>query len=857
MVTADGLLDNGDLYIGLHLAQEKVQRFLDLAREMPEHLVPGAYMVLRDPDIWETISGFLENVTSGAWAWTLWQWLTTQVVDPIKFWITSDAPWGGRWMVDSTVRYFVAFLSDLESFALKWVSPYLTSFTNWIWGLPAQLAGTFLEWYGYGQAQVERLAAWWNTTVWPGISGMITAIGELPVELWSDFVGFFAWAKAQGERLSAWWAGLPGFVGTEVLPLLWTSVDDWFASPTGSFRSVWQLFLDGARGSAVDAIVGAKDLVRGWAGAFQELPATYLNYVAEVAGTDLAMNPGRALTTTGSLYTMSMMAGTAAHVLSTALNLVPTQNWVGAAQLSAYIAQAAGFDALTDATYGVLINDALSWPMRYHWNQVLRPKLPTEGTIFLMGRKRGLNREEFGEAMAYQGQPDWWIDKQYTFFWTDPSPYWLLRMSEHATPELHPSGLFLPWLEEWLPGWRDDPMAWFKMKLMLAGFEDTDIPAFIEGFQRRRVGPAITQVKTSVRAMVREAYWGREEAFAALRPLGVREEEIEYIMLAEGLDYQNRYLDDQVRYYIESYRKGEITKQDFALVLSTMIVKAERVAQIVAREDTRKLPKPKPIVEAREDPLVKSLVRQAATSWTAAFRDWKIDLEDLRLGLAIVLQDPDLADAMADVEAVRFRPEPPPPRLPVEDPVVAKSRRAAIARRIEQFREGVLDADQLEVILTALIPVPEIVVQVRQLEELRVAPVPGILPGPEEDEIMAAVREETVRGHIEMFRKRLIGLSELYTYLVADGLVEPLARATALTQALKRIDVPPLEAPYFQRDSLRALHDEAMASYANMLQLGQITLEEYEGYLAGVGVDPAVVTYLGDTQEVRAFARGY
>jgi len=159
----------------------------------------------------------------------------------------------------------------------------------------------------------------------------------------------------------------------------------------------------------------------------------------------------------------------------------------------------------------------------------------------------------------------------------------------------------------------------------------------------------------------------------------------------------------------------------------------------------------------------------------------------------------------------------------------------------------------LELGLAALIVDPDLVRLIRQIEELRAVPAPDILPPWEEEPLVAAVRQETVRGHIEMFRKRLIDIDELYAYLLADGLAEPLARATALTQALKRIKTPPLESPYFQKDRLRALIDEAIGSYTRMLELGQITMEEFEAYLAGAGVDPDVITYLGDTQEVRQF----
>jgi len=826
-----------------------------------------------------------------------------------------------------------------------WLGARLNSLWTWLGTIMGKVTSGIGNAISLVRIWAERTAGdivtWWNEKFWPWLSNVFTSIVNLPRTIWQWLV----------KSLKAVWETVAGFV-IEV---------------------------------ADKAIALLKPVVERWAGAFQNLPATFLNWVAMTAGTNLALEPHRALSTTGSLYMMSMVAGTGAHVLATALNAIPGTDWVGAAQLSAYIAQAAGFEELTRATYGVLINEALTQPLRYYWNAQLRPHQPTEGAIFAMGRKRGLTRGEFGEAMAKEGLPEWWIDKEYQFFWADPSPYWLLRMSEHSTPEMQPSSMYLRWLQDWLPNWRADPWAWFKMKLMLAGFEDTDIPAFIEGFQTRRLASAVTQVKTSVRAMLREGYWDQTDAAQALTPLRVRPEEITYMVLAEDLDYQNRYLDAQVQLSLESFRKGELSRQDLSMTLSLMIVKPERVAQLVSREEVRALPKPKSVVLPKEDPIVKSLVRQAVSSWTKAYRDWTIVIEDLRLGLTIVLQnialaeqlvtvertryrpplappppveeapivkslvrqavsswtkayrdwlitledlrhgltivfrDPVLAEEAVIVERTRYRPEPPYPPPPEEDPIAAASRRYAIASWIRRFREGRIDAEALELGLTelidneelvlqvreieelravpaveivlppeedpiaaasrrsaiaswvkrfregtvsaaelelgliSLIPDPTLVEQIRQIEELRARPAPDIIPPWEEDPSVAAIRQETVRGHLEMFRKRLINVGELYTYLVTDGLVAALARSTAITQALKRIKTPPLESPYFQKDRLREVIDTAVEAYTRMLDEGEISPIEYELSGQRVGVDEDLTIYIADTQALRRF----
>ena len=887
----------GDPYIGLRWAAESVQVFQDIAFDTPRFCWDAGHTTLGSPDIWEDIANFFRGildffaspagwVLGVAYPWivgalatiqaylydigdiitAVWNNVWDYVFGPESWLQATVYPWlQGKLAILQTVLYDIrndiadlwnnawAFVFGPESWlqrsAVPWVLDKLATISTFIYDLGDIITSVWNNAWNYvfgPESWLQQSAIPWILEKLATISTFIYDLGDIITSVWNN-----AWNYVFGPESWLQQSAIPWIL--EKLATISTFIYDLGDIIGAVWNNIWTYVFD-IDADKLDATLDTfEGMVLGWYEDFTALPEKFLTYVAEEAGTDLALEPSRALATAGSLYAMAITAGTAAHVTATALNAIPTLNWVGASQLSAFVAQVAGFDEITKATYGTLLDGALSWPMRYHWNQLLRPKIPTEGAIYATGRKRGINRAEFNQAMAYHGLPQWWIDKEYGFFWADPSPYWLLRMSEHATPTMQPSATMLGWLAEWLPNWRSDPWAWYRMKLMLAGFEDTDIQPFIDGFARRRLGPAVTRLKTAIRHMSREAYWDDREVTDNLRSLGVRQEEITYLLQAERIQRQNDYLDDQVRYYNESFRKGEISAQGLSIVLSTIIVKPEVVAQIVAREEVRALPKPKAIVPAAEDPRVKSLVTQAVNSWTKGYRAWELEEEELEVGLTIVLQDPTLALQMVLVERTRYRPEPPPPKPPVEDPLIRKSRVAAIASWVSQFREAKITADTMELGLAGLILDPAIVKLIRQIEELRAVPAPDILPPWEEDPLVAAVREETVRGHIEMFRKRLIDIDELYTYLLADGLAESLARSTALTQALKRIKTPPLESPYFQKDRLRELIDEAIASYTRMLELGQITMDEFEAYLAATGVDPDVITYLGDTQEVRQF----
>ena len=611
----------------------------------------------------------------------------------------------------------------------------------------------------------------------------------------------------------------------------------------------------GLQGKLLDARDATFAFVEDWFGKFKDLPAKYFSFIADSAGTDLALEPERALDMVGRLYSMSIGAGSAAHIVSAVLNIIPTLNWVGASQLAGYISQVAGFDEITKASYGTLLNSVINWPLQYHWNKLLRPRIPTEGSIYAMGRKRGLDRREFGKAMAMQGLPDEWIDKEYLFFWADPSPQWLLRMSESGTPPFNPSGAMRGWVNKWMGSHLGDTDAWFRMKLLMAGFEDTDIEPFLSTFRRRAAGPALTQTKTSIRAMLRGAYWSPATATSALQNIGVRQDEISQMIIAEDLSYQNSFLDDQIVYYTDQFRKGQISTQAFSLALSTIIVKPERVAQIVADELVRLLPKPKSIVDVVDDPLVQSVRTQAINSWLKAYRGWLITVEDLLLGLTLVVQDAKLAQSMLDAELSAKRPAPPVPAPAKEDPLAAAARRASIASWVKQFRDGLIDARQLDQVLLALITNAELRKSVIDLESLRYFPAPDIQPPAEEDDLLAEARELAVAGHIKMFASRVIPLDQLYAFLLADGLTQALAKSTCISQSQRRIVPPSLDSSYFTSDVLQQLYDAGIAEYEKMYVAGSIQLDTYRLWLIEMGVDADVVAYLADGLELRRFTK--
>jgi len=695
------------------------------------------------PGVFDDIAAFLNTLRTYLDPWYLFQRLKWAALDPIVAWLKGNIYDPLKNHLTALKDSFLGWWAGAMNLLRTTLAAIPDRIYNALMGLPNLLGNIFRPIFeGFKGALSNDLAllrnivnmipepiravvreAWQQITssfrlLWEVFGGYFNTLRTSFVASWTS-LGNFIHDPLEGIR-KAFNAFSEAFQARIQAPIMAGLLFLWNSVVTGLQRW-WAGIQPQIIEAANRAIAIARPVVEQWVGEFKTIPATFLNWVAQTAGTDLALNPSRALVTVGSLYAMSIAAGSLAMTTATALNLIPATNWVGASQLSAFVAEAAGFDPLTRATYGVLLQECLSWPLRYHWNMQLRPKLPTEGEIFIMGRKHGIDYGQFKQAMAMQGIPDTWIDLMYDFFWTDPSPMWLLRMTEGGIPSLKDPGRKREWLDKWLPGWQNDPLAWLKMKLMLAGYEDIDIAPMIEGMQRRSLTSPVTQLKTSVRGMLREAYWTPDQGEAVLAPFEVRPEEFRLLVVAEDISYLNKYLDEQVKAFTDAFYKDVITEEELRLSLSTIFVKPERVEQVISREKLRKYPKPKP------------------------------------------------------------------PAAPKEDPAVTR------------------------------------------------------------------LRSEWVQAHIAMFRKRVIGIENLYGYLLADGLSEALTRATVVKEAASRIKAPPLDSPYFLSKSLQLLVKEELADYDDAYMDGTITLGEYLAALRAMGLDDDTATYLADVARLRRF----
>jgi len=113
---------------------------------------------------------------------------------------------------------------------------------------------------------------------------------------------------------------------------------------------------------------------------------------------DFALNVSKIVLTTGMGLGSAFLLGELLHPLKE----------MGLGHLAAMIYKATNYDLFTGAVVGALVDSTLRKPLRYTFNQIFRPWLPSLDDVIAF-RKRGLiDDKQLKEHLAYQGLADEW-----------------------------------------------------------------------------------------------------------------------------------------------------------------------------------------------------------------------------------------------------------------------------------------------------------------------------------------------------------------------------------------------------------------------------------------------------------------
>jgi len=136
---------------------------------------------------------------------------------------------------------------------------------------------------------------------------------------------------------------------------------------------------------------------------------------------------------------------------------------------------------------------------------------------------------------------------------------------------------------------------WVHSRLEGQGFTAEDAALLIQLYEPRIEAVEINRdLITASSALYKEGLMAPEEYQGRLRKAGLSESEITAKKEAEDLRYRLDYAKDLITLAKEAYRKDVYTLEEFTAYLLGYGLQRERAAALVALEQLRKIPKPKP-----------------------------------------------------------------------------------------------------------------------------------------------------------------------------------------------------------------------------------------------------------------------
>jgi len=350
------------------------------------------------------------------------------------------------------------------------------------------------------------------------------------------------------------------------------------------------------------------------------------------------ITPAKSVTLAGVMFGSAVGFGALAHGISLAVEMIPNLKFMGVHYLSAFAAHMGGFGAISSATMGVIAALALRVPFTYYMNDLLRPTIPDDKLLIEFRAKRELDFPQFKRYMAFHGHSDQWTGKIDSWLWKDPRLFEILYCADVTVPP-----------KEWLvrkferAGYEDididvlvrvverrttrSPRTYYTTALrrnFRHGFiSEADL---VEGIEALEMAPdAIDWIKrageldnvyevnsdlvTAYRTAYRNDIMTDAETKASLASLGLPPERIEAILYlewvrklpsaikaeekaiaAEWAEIQAEYS----RVYIESYRRGLITREKLTANLIAIGYQKKVAEGTALLEEIKFRPKAKP-----------------------------------------------------------------------------------------------------------------------------------------------------------------------------------------------------------------------------------------------------------------------
>jgi ribosomal protein S13 len=284
-------------------------------------------------------------------------------------------------------------------------------------------------------------------------------------------------------------------------------------------------------------------------------------------------------------FTSAFSLGLAAHGVAAAVDLLHPLKATHVNQLAAFLANMAGFGAISKETWYEDMRNFLGTPYMHYSRRYFRPTLPRERDLLEMMTEGDILYEDYERAMQYWGYRDPWIKPLLTQAYRDISPFQLALCLED--PVVSPADLY-------------------KM-CRSANLEPHDCEVMTNSLNKKSLTTYIIAVKAALVNLRKEGYITEEQLDTQLEPLELRSEANTLIKKEARLKYLFDFTSDSLSMFTDMYNKDLLDEDDFRIALTSLGIEEAKRNLIINRATVKKTAK---IVAAEKTQIKKEIRKQ-------------------------------------------------------------------------------------------------------------------------------------------------------------------------------------------------------------------------------------------------------
>jgi len=372
--------------------------------------------------------------------------------------------------------------------------------------------------------------------------------------------------------------------------------------------------------------------------------------------------------------------GLTAHGLAAAADLIHPLKATAIPQIAAFLADMAGFGAIARATWYEDIHNFLTLPYRYFSQRYFRPTLPRESDVYRMYSKSLIREEDFRRALEYMGYRNEWIDVFVDDCYREPSALNLTLMAQDPTIDL----------------------ATIYKTLRRGGYSPDISEIFTRAIQIKSLSSFMKDYRDALTSLYANGYISESQLDDQMEPLQLTSEAYFLVKKTAEFQFLKKYIDDEIKMFTDQFEKGLIDDTQLKTILTALGLKPEKIDLIVSAQKI----KVQPNILAEENEKIKDEIRKAQQdvieNYLLAYRSGSISADELKQALVLIGFSDEAAGLAVKVEEAR------------QALVVSRKTADTVQRQKEQtirnyekayvyqFRNGLIDADQLRAALSFL-----------------------------------------------------------------------------------------------------------------------------------------------------------